>query len=66
VSDAPSTPPDSDDAPVDRLGIPMSREPTIDDVRSDGVDHRRFAVGCSMAVSLALVLFWLIRGVLLR
>ena len=52
--------------PTDQLGIPMSREPTIDDVRSDGVDHRRLAVGCSVVVGLALVAFWLVRVVLLR
>ncbi len=43
----------------------MSREPTIDDVRGDGVQHRRLAVGCSVIVALLVVLFWVIRGQLL-
>ncbi len=51
---------------VDQLGIPMRREPTIDDVRSDGRDHRMLAVGCSVLVSLLVVVFWLVRGILLR
>jgi hypothetical protein len=51
--------------PVDQLGIPMSREPTLDDVRSDGNAHRRMALGCSAAVVLLLVGFWLVRALLL-
>lgn len=56
---------EEDDGPVDQLGIPMSREPTIDDVRTDGEAHRRFAFGCSVAVTLLVVAFWLVRGYLL-
>jgi hypothetical protein len=52
--------------PLDQLGIPMSREPVLDDVRSDGVDHRRLAIGCSLLVSVLLIAFWLVRGVLMR
>jgi hypothetical protein len=51
--------------PIDRLGIPMSREPTIDDVRSDGEQHRRLAFGCTALVTLFVVAFWLVRGYLL-
>lgn len=47
--------------PVDQLGIPMNREPTLDDVRSDGVDHRRLAVGCTLAVALVLIGFYAVR-----
>ena len=54
-----------DIGPVDQLGIPMSRKPTIDDVRGDSESHRRLALGCSVAVALALVAFWLVRAVLL-
>lgn len=61
--------PATDDAdvsgPVDQLGIPMTREPTIDDVRSDGEQHRRLALGCSVLVTLFVVAFWLVRGYLL-
>ena len=46
---------EEEDGPVDQLGIPMSREPTLDDVRGDGEQHRRFAVGCSLIV-IALVI----------
>lgn len=53
------------DGPVDQLGIPMSREPTIDDVRSDGEAHRKLALGCSVLVTLFVVGFWLVRGYLL-
>lgn len=52
---------EASEEPLDQLGIPMRREPTIDDVRSDGRDHRNMALGCSVAVSLAVVLFWLVR-----
>ena len=52
--------------PTDQLGIPMSREPTINDVRSDGVAHRRLAIGCSIGVTLLLVVFWLVRAVWLE
>lgn len=55
----------AEDGPVDQLGIPMNREPTIDDVRGDGVAHRRLAVGCSVIVALFVILFWMIRGSLL-
>ena len=50
-----------EEGPVDQLGIPMSREPTIDDVRGDGEAHRRFAVGCSLAVMLLIAAFWIVR-----
>jgi hypothetical protein len=56
---------DHDAGPLDQLGIPMSREPTIDDVRGDGDAHRRLAFGCSAIVLLALIGFWLVRAVLL-
>ena len=57
---------DEGEGPVDQLGIPMSREVRLDDVRSDGVAHRRLAIGCSVAVTVALLAFWLVRVVLLR
>ena len=54
------------EGPVDQLGIPMNREPTLDDVRSDGVEHRRLAVGCTLAVAALLIGFYVLRVVLLR
>ncbi len=55
-----------DDEPVDQLGIPMSREPTLDDVRGGSEPHRRLAIGCSLLVAALLVGFYLIRTVALR
>ncbi len=52
-------------SPRDQLGIPMNREPTIDDVRGDGEEHRRLALGCSVVVTLFVIGFWLVRGYLL-
>jgi len=54
-----------EDGPVDQLGIPMSREPTIDDVRGDGVEHRRLAMGCSLLVTVLVAAFWVVRVMLL-
>jgi hypothetical protein len=56
---------DEEVGPVDQLGIPMSREPTIDDVRGDGEAHRRLALGCTVAVTLLVLSFWLVRAYLL-
>jgi hypothetical protein len=61
--------PDGTDEPggaVDQLGIPMNREPTLDDVRGDGVQHRRLALGCTLLVALLLVGFYVLRVVVLR
>ena len=57
---------ESAQGPVDQLGIPMSREPTLDDVRGDGVEHRRLAFGCTLLVALLLVAFYVLRVVVLR
>lgn len=58
----------SKEAPDERdtEGLPIHREPTLDDVRSDGRAHRMAAVGCT-AVVLALVLaFWIVRAFVIR
>ena len=47
--------------PVDQLGIPMSREPTIDDVRGDSGPHRNLALGCSVIAIVLVGGFWLVR-----
>jgi hypothetical protein len=71
MSDAPDEPRDDTgadrpaDEPVDQLGIPMNREPTLDDVRGDGEQHRRLAIGCALLVAALLVAFYLIRAVAL-
>lgn len=51
--------------PAERLdedGLPLDRDPTIDDVRSTEARHGRIAFGCTLIVVLLLVMFWLIRG----
>lgn len=47
---------------VDADGLPLDRDATIDDVRSQEGKHGRIAFGCTLFVVLLLVLFWLIRG----
>ena len=49
------------DEKLDQLGIPMSREPTLDDVRSDGEAHRRMALGCTLLVIVGVASFWVFR-----
>ena len=54
--------------PLDRRdaeGIPLDREPTLDDVRG-GANHFRFAVGCTAVVVLLVVAFWVLRVILAR
>lgn len=50
---------------VDEEGLPLDREPTMDDVRGGEGSGRAIAVGCTMLVLIALVAFWLIRAGLL-
>jgi hypothetical protein len=52
--------------PVDQLGIPMSREPTLDDVRGDGEQHRKLALGCTLLVIALLASFYGFRVLALR
>ena len=55
----------ADEAPKERVdadGLPLDRDATIDDVRSQEGKHGRIAFGCTLFVVLLLVLFWLIRG----
>ena len=47
---------------LDEDGLPIDRDPTIDDVRSTEARHGRIAFGCTLFVVLLLVLFWLVRG----
>ncbi len=62
----PAGPPPADDGPVDQLGIPMSREPTLDDVRGDGEPHRNLAIGCTLSVAALLAAFYVVRALVLR
>jgi hypothetical protein len=59
ASDGPADKPPGDD--LDQLGIPLSREPTIDDVRGDSAPHRRLALGCSLIGLGVVAAFWLWR-----
>ena len=56
---------DAEAGPVDQLGIPMSREPTLNDVRSQEAKHGAFAAGCTVAVVVMVAAFFLIRVLLL-
>jgi hypothetical protein len=49
----------------DEDGLPLDREPTIDDVRG-GANHFRFAIGCSAVVVTLIVAFWVLRVLLAR
>jgi hypothetical protein len=44
----------------DAEGLPLDREPTIDDVRG-GANHFKFAIGCSVVVVVVLAAFWVLR-----
>jgi hypothetical protein len=44
----------------DEDGIPLDREPTLDDVRG-GANHFKIAVGCTAVVAVVLVSFWILR-----
>jgi hypothetical protein len=68
--DEPSSPPPAP-APAtperrDAEGLPLDREPTLDDVRGDGHFGRSTAVGCSLAVLLVIAGFWVLRVLVLR
>ena len=64
----PVAPPPSTKAPerLDEEGLPIDREPTLDDVRGDGHFGRSTAVGCSLAVVLVIAVFWVLRAFVLR
>ena len=50
----------------DADGLPLDREPTMDDVRGDGHFGRSTALGCSLAVVLVIAAFWVLRALVLR
>jgi hypothetical protein len=62
----PAAPADPAPERRDADGLPLDREPTMDDVR--GGDHfgHRLAVGCAGAVILAVAIFWALRMFVLR
>jgi hypothetical protein len=43
-------------------GLPVDREPTLDDVRTDGSAHRSMALGCTFVVAVLVAIFWLLRA----
>jgi hypothetical protein len=49
----------------DEGGIPIDREPTLDDVRG-GANHGRVAMGCAAVVVLLVAAFWILRAYVLR
>jgi hypothetical protein len=63
--DAPPPEPNEPPAPPppdrrDEGGLPLDREPTLDDVRG-GANHGRIAVGCAAVVVLLVAAFWILR-----
>lgn len=70
----PSSPPSSVPPPapppvperLDEEGLPLDREPTLDDVRGDGHFGRSTAMGCTLAVLAVIALFWVLRAFVLR
>jgi hypothetical protein len=47
-------------------GLPLDRQPTLDDVRGGGGSGRTTAVSCTLAVLLLVLLFWVLRTVVMR
>lgn len=47
---------------VDEDGLPLDREPTIDDVRSTSGLHGRYAMGCTIFIVILILAFWFIRA----
>jgi hypothetical protein len=50
---------------VDEDGLPLDREPTLDDVRGNAGSGRAIAIGCTLLVVIAIGAFWLLRAGLL-
>jgi hypothetical protein len=51
---------------LDDEGLPLDREPTMDDVRGEEGSGRTIAIGCTALVLLATLGFWLLRYGLMR
>jgi hypothetical protein len=49
----------------DEGGLPLDREPTIDDVRG-GANHGLYAMGCAAVVVILVAAFWILRAYVLR
>ena len=47
---------------ADEDGLPLDREPTLDDVRGNAGSGRVIAIGCSILVAAAVLGFWLLRA----
>jgi hypothetical protein len=63
-------PPEPEPAPTpdarDADGLPIHREPTLDDVRGTEGSGLRIAVGCTALVVLLVLGFWVLRALVLR
>ena len=65
MSDSPENQ-DSNPAPrFDADGLPLDRDPTLDDVRGNAGSGRTIAIGCFVLVAAAILVFWIVRGGLL-
>jgi hypothetical protein len=50
----------------DEDGLPLDRPATLDDVRGREGSGRTIAVGCSLLVVIAILVFWIVRAGVLR
>ena len=51
---------------LDEDGLPLDREPTLDDVRGNTGEHPAAPNRCSVLVVLMVLGFWILRAYLLR
>lgn len=51
---------------LDEEGLPLDREPTLDDVRGDAGSGRTIAIGCTALMVLAVLGFWVLRTFVMR
>ena len=51
---------------VDEDGLPLDREPTLDDVRSNAGSGRTIAVGCTGLIVVLVLAFWILRAYVLH
>jgi hypothetical protein len=65
TEDKPARPPEALPERRDEDGLPLDREPTIDDVRG-GANHFKIALGCSVVVVLLICAFWVLRLAIAR
>lgn len=51
---------------LDDEGLPLDREPTLDDVRGEAGSGRTIAIGCTVLVVGLVLAFWVLRAYVMR